>query len=251
MEYHKDKEANLIAKKLLRQFNDDTRVQGIFLSGSSAYGGNDRSSDIDINVVVENPEEYLMEIDKLVAETSTITFSFTPPFLSHIRVYYLNDQFKLDIGVYSKDSVGEQIAAKTKIIKDTNKTIEKYIVETAEPSFLKVKAKQYLGLAVADLIAVDRELRRGDLYEARFNLDDARYSIGIYLNLINGNKYFSYNKFREFISEEVADRFEKSLLDNHTLDGIRKAAQKILEILVELKVLEKESLDLVKSRIEQ
>ena len=90
-------------------------------------------------------------------------------------------------------------------------------------------------MALADLIAVPREIFRRNIYEARANLDDARKHIAIYINLINNDRYHNFNNFNRYLTQKQLHVFQESLKNNDEYSGILESALSLLSIIKGMK----------------
>ena len=79
--YHPDPVTNELAATLLEELECQQDILGIFLSGSTANGGRDKYSDIDISLIVENRSAFKARLPLIVGRNVDILFSFEPDFL--------------------------------------------------------------------------------------------------------------------------------------------------------------------------
>lgn len=235
---HPNAHRNTIANRIVDDLIANEAVDIVFLSGSTVHGGTDDFSDIDINVVVQNPQEFRLYVLRLVNTYGKVTHAFTPANLDNIFVIFLNDLTKIDFGIYST----QEFAAQKYLIKDKDAVLKGTInpigTTTNQKSRFKKVGNTYLAMALADLIAIPREIQRNNIYEARANLDDARRHIAIYVNLINNDIYFNYNNFSQYLKKKQIDMFRKSLKNNDNYPGIVEKALLLLEIVKEFKIYE-------------
>jgi predicted nucleotidyltransferase len=230
--YHPVDSHNSIASRLIEEFSKNEEIKVIFVSGSTIRGGTDVYSDIDINIVVSNPETFQQEFIAFVKSIEPVSLTFSPPGLSHIHVFYFGDLEKIDIGIYSVEQFmsGTHISpSEESIIKNTLGTVKQQESRKSDSdSELQLK---YLSLALADLIAIPREVYRKNIFEARANLDEARSMIATYLNINNSVIYFGYNDFIQFTNPDQEKLFHISLKRNGSFKGILEAAQALLQII--------------------
>lgn len=230
--YHPVDSHNSIASHLVEEFSKNEDIKVIFVSGSTIHGGADIYSDVDINIVVPNPETFAQDFVAFVKSIERVSLTFSPPGLSHIHVFYFDNLEKVDIGIYSVEQFmsGTHISpSEESIIKNTLGTVKaKESKKGDSDSKLQLK---YLSLALADLIAIPREVYRKNIFEARANLDEARSMIATYLNINNSVIYFGYNDFIQFTDPDQEKLFHISLKRNGSYKGILEAAQALLQII--------------------
>ena len=167
--YHINFQANTEINKLINSLIVDFQeVKCIFVSGSAARGGNDEFSDVDLNVVINDPDSFLKSISSFVKKQD-ILFSFEPHYLKNIIVLYLRSGVKLDIMLYDTENDFSSFTLdRIKIILDKSEgyllsnKIENKIKKTV-PNDLAFK---YLSLGLADLYAVAREISRKNLHNS-------------------------------------------------------------------------------------
>jgi len=229
---HPSSHRNTIANTIINSLMANESVEAIFLSGSTATGGTDEFSDIDINIVVQQPQAVKDDILRLIQKYYKIAYAFTPPHLNNILVIYLNDLTKIDIGVYST----EEITSKKLHIQNKDIVIKGSVPEIqTTKNTVSQEGFTYLAMALADLIAVPREIFRRNIYEARANLDDARKHIAIYINLINNDRYHNFNNFNRYLTQKQLHVFQESLKNNDEYSGILESALSLLSIIKGMK----------------
>jgi predicted nucleotidyltransferase len=248
--FHKSNRHNELATKLISRLSENTEVLTIFVSGSTITGGRDEYSDVDINIVVRNPEEFKKTIVSIANEIDTVTHHFCPPRLDFIYVLYFKNLEKIDIGIYSEEEfLSEQHVAPDEkaVIKNTiEKTKQKSVSQTPADSSFQNK---FLALALADIIAIPREVYRRNIFEARSNLDESRSMIATYLNIQNSIIYFGFNDFINFANPKQKELFISSLKKNGSYKGILTAARKLLKVIATTGVYKESLIKLVDTRI--
>lgn len=230
MKFHPQKVPNDIAKKIVKWYKNDRDVLAIFLSGSTIKGGTDIYSDIDINFIVHHKQDFQKKLLDTIGKIAKLQFYFIPPKLNHILVCYFEDLYKFDFAIYEKDK-SLPIINSDAIIIDKLEILPKNNQSSCVTINNNNLTEKYLFLALADIIAISREVYRKDLFEARVNLDEARSALATYINLKNHNCYFGYDQFRKYISEQDYQLFTDSLKCNHDLKGILNAAISLLTII--------------------
>lgn len=249
--YHKLDNYNELTAKLVKKLSAHPDIEIVFLSGSTVYGGRDEYSDIDINIVVSNPEEFKPTLCSLISEVEEIKHSFCPPRLDNIYVFYFKNLEKIDIGLYSIEdylSGRHALPPNEAIIKNT---LGSKVTLTEEEYFPDESFQnKYLSLALADLIAIPREIYRKNIFEARANLDESRSMIATYINIQNSVVYFGYNDFISFANKDQQALFIESLKKNGSYEGILVAALNLLRIIDSTKVFDTTVIELVEKRLQ-
>ena len=248
--FHAHEKINAIAHQIIEDHSSDESVVGIFVAGSTVKGGRDMFSDVDINFVVKDAADFELKLIKHLKKLHNVIFYFNPPFLKNILVFYLDGGYKFDFGIYTpENNLSGFRQKKTKIIIDKLGTLENQIKLNINKKLNKDTANQYLYLAIADLIAIRREVCRKELFEARANLDDARFHLAIYLNLTNQHYYFGYDKFLEFSNKKCEKLWRESLKNNSEFEDILKASKKLLLIIKEIKEIDLPVLELISTKL--
>jgi predicted nucleotidyltransferase len=182
--YHPDPVTNELAATLLEELECQQDILGIFLSGSTANGGRDKYSDIDISLIVENRSAFKARLPLIVGRNVDILFSFEPDFLlPDFFIFYLRAGYKLDFYLFNpKDSLQTSFSEQAFILKDTNNLLASKRASWLKRPIQRGLKEKYLSMALADIWAIRREIHRKNIFEARYNLDDARQCIATYVS---------------------------------------------------------------------
>lgn len=250
MKLHPKKEPNNLAQKIIDTFKKENDVLAIFLSGSTIKGGTDIFSDVDINLVVKDSTKFKNKLIDFLSTITDLKFYFTPPNLNYILVCYLANLYKFDFGVYEKEQIPDNIPTEA-IIQDKLALLQSKNQKSNLSTIANYDdlAKKYVYLAIADIIAVSREIYRKDIFEARANLDEARSSIATYINLKNHNLYFGFDQFEKLVSKEIRRYFVDSLKDNDNFKGTLCAAVCLIKIIKILDLVEAELIESIEKRL--
>lgn len=251
---HKDKKFNEMANLVIASLSKLDGLVGIFTYGSTSYGGRDRFSDIDVGIVVRGKDKLRKELPVIIRRTVKTIFLFEPrfsEFMEDLYLFYFEGGYKFDVVVYEKsDSLLVENLNETKIIIDRQGHLINIIREKPRSKIDQSLKERYLALALADIFAVAREVYRKDIFEARFNLDEARNCITTYINLSNQYDCFHPDRFHEYIHPEILQEIRQSLLQNDTLSGITRGATKLLHSLELLAPFHLEAFTEARKRLE-
>ncbi len=251
--YHPDPQANQLAASLVDRLTTEQDLLGLFLSGSTARGGRDRYSDVDISVVIEHKERFKTRLPRLMHEISPLLFGFEPEFLlPDFYIFYLEGGYKFDFYMYGPDdSLSWSFSRQAVIVLDTDNRLaaaQAGWIKKPVPAGLKEK---YLHMALADLWALRREAYRRDLFEARDNLDDARRCIATYINLTHDHIYFGFDRFETYLDPFLRTEMKRSLQNNDSFQGILQAGLSLLKIIGAFEVFEPQVIEVTRRELQR
>lgn len=244
--YHPDPRANQLATSLIHTLIKERDILGLFLSGSTARGGRDRYSDVDISLVVQHKERFKKQLPHLMQTVSPLLFGFEPHFLlPDFYIFYLKAGYKFDFYIYGpEDSLGWSFSQQAVVVLDTDNRLAAAQAEWTKKPPPEGLDEKYLMMALADLWALRREIHRRDLFEARDNLDDARRCIATYINLTHDHAYFGYDQFDTYLDAALISEMKRSLQDNDSFQGMIQAGLSLLKVIASLHVFDREIIDL-------
>lgn len=239
--YHPDPTANQMAISLVKTIRQNPDVLGIFLSGSTASGGRDRFSDVDLNVITRNKSVFKENLPELISDIAPLLFSLEPDFLlPDFFIFYMQAGYKFDVYVYGPaDHLPHSFSDDAVIVLDRENHLAGLKARWKKQTIPIGLKEKYLAMAMADLWAIRREVYRRDLYEARYNLDDARQCIATYVNLSHSHPYFGFDKFSSFLDFQLEQEISRSLQNNHSLVGILRASLCLLGVIESFNFFEK------------
>ncbi len=247
----KKNKSDCLGEKILLALKQRDDVSGIVLAGSRAMGPSDEFSDFDIHILLSENATLKKEIDGVFGAIAPVLFRFEPHFLSDFVVFYLGDGCKFDVCFYSDHNQLARITDKrVKVVKETINGNLGRVLGSRQPEVAPGGLKEkFLGLALADLLAVARESYRKNIFKARFNLDEAREMIANYINYDNGHFRTGFDKFPNFASNLVVGSMEKSLRNNNSIKGIKIAALELLSVIETWDIFRKKTIKIVRKRL--
>lgn len=126
-----NKERTKVKDEILNFIHNDKDIKGIFLGGSLALGTEDKYSDIDLRIVINDEQPKMNKLVRIIEHQSDVLF--IESLYNSFAVIHFSNFIKVDIFIYYQSELKPSIWLKgLNIIKDTNgflKTLKHYSEE--------------------------------------------------------------------------------------------------------------------------
>ncbi|WP_067842142.1 nucleotidyltransferase domain-containing protein [Amphibacillus sediminis] len=215
-------------------------VQALLLVGSGSTGFRDRFSDLDLLVVVKNPED-VPTINKQLREYLQSSFCILKEKTYHheediiVSCFFFNNYLELDLGVWSFNKIratkpnwivvfDQEKTVSDKLIASLNKLPQKDINETINDS-LSFIWQFFRSAAVA--------LKRGYFIKALKDIDFIRNQI-IEIICLRSNIRYDFDKCIDQVDNCYSEKLSKTYQVNVNFESLQKTLFEVMNIYFEV-----------------
>lgn len=236
--FSKIPEFNKIISKAKSEFESREDILGVYLLGSIVEGKEDKHSDIDFLVFVENNSKLLVNLEerrKLATKIGNLLFDYNSRYGAYVGYYegLIKTDFMFEEISKLKSAVRLHISM---VLKDTNGLLAKTKEESSKVEYIAdiETIKNKCNIFRSWVVYTYNMIKKGELYEADNTISLIRQLLLELKATYLKKPGFDFKKVHKYLEKETLDYFERITNRRLTKEDLIRVLREEMRLFVEI-----------------